>query len=725
MRSLLARSSRLVRHGASSWRWRHTRALLALAEGNGARAAMELRRALSADRRSLRRFEAGALWNDLVLARAMVGDLAGAERACLKAVHLLAACEGPRRTTLALFNLAEIRLRRGRSVGVKEILERSTRANLKAGNTRGLVHDAELWIRYEWVRGRPQAALERVEAARRLLARAGIEWHREELAVFAARTLGWLGRSSEAAAEIHGVGESAFAELEAEERPALWALAGNRDRALRVATGMTTSLWKDLLTRGEAQPESWAVLDSLEPYRAARLVVDARGLEWVQIPERRLRNAAATLRRLGAVPWAELLEVDLRSPWQAVSEYFEDSPEDRALGMMYERAGYGDARVILVAEDGEEVVQDGVGGGEEISAPLAGARVLLKAPMIDPALKAIFAITVDRLRGGRPPSACVRPPQSGSLVGEHHDFRAALHRLERLAAEEVPILIEGESGTGKELAARYAHRASSRRDGPFLAINCAALSESLLLSDLFGHVRGAFTGADRDRLGVFESVRGGTVFLDEIGDLPPVAQGMLLRVLQEGEIRRVGETNPRKVDARVLAATHRDLGRQVREGGFRQDLLYRLRVGFVKLPPLRHRGSDVLLLANHLLIELGRRRGREVRLSAVAAQRLLSHDWPGNIRELENVLQVATALAEDGVIEVRHLELPEVAKSSSLDYHRQIDELRRRLVRQALDETDGNQAEAARRLGMTRQALNYLLKSHGIAVGMHDFVGEG
>ncbi|HKI85807.1 MAG TPA: hypothetical protein VKA53_03580, partial [Thermoanaerobaculia bacterium] len=450
MRALLARSARRARSGGPTWwRWRHARALLALAEGNGSRAADELALALRQRRRSLKRFEAGALWNDLVLARALEGDLSGAERACLKAVHLLARCEGPRRTTLALFNLAEIRLRRGRTAGVREILERSSHANATARNTRGIVQDEELWIRYEWVRGRPEAALERVAAARRQLNRAGLDWHRDELSVLAARTLGWLGRSLEAASELEGVSEMALAELEAEERPALWALAGHRDRACAAATGPTERLWRDLISAGEAQPETWDLLDSLEPYRAARCVFDAQQMEWVQVPESRLRWAAAILRRLGAASWAESLEASRRSPWDAVREFFATPPEERDLGAMIDRAGYRDARIILITDESEEVIRDRAGGEEEVAAPLAGARVVLNAPTIDSPLKALFAIAVARLRGRTSTSSPVRVSLPGSLVGESHDFRAALDRLERLAAEEVPILIEGESGTGK------------------------------------------------------------------------------------------------------------------------------------------------------------------------------------------------------------------------------------------------------------------------------------
>jgi transcriptional regulator with PAS, ATPase and Fis domain len=287
-------------------------------------------------------------------------------------------------------------------------------------------------------------------------------------------------------------------------------------------------------------------------------------------------------------------------------------------------------------------------------------------------------------------------------------LREALDRIARLAAADLPVLILGESGTGKELAARQLHRAGSRSHADFVPVNCAALSETLLLSDLFGHARGAFTGADRDRAGVFEAAHRGTVFLDEIGDLPLAAQGMLLRVLQEGEVRRLGESLPRRVDVRVVAATHRDLARMVGEGTFRQDLFYRLKVGSVVLPPLRERGDDVLLLADHTLSRL--RLSRPVRLSREARSRLLAYRWPGNVRELQNVLTVAATLATDGVIGPAHLELPEAAEDPAAAYHREIEALRRRLIERELAACDGNLAEAARRLGMSRQGLSYQVR---------------
>jgi transcriptional regulator with GAF, ATPase, and Fis domain len=304
-------------------------------------------------------------------------------------------------------------------------------------------------------------------------------------------------------------------------------------------------------------------------------------------------------------------------------------------------------------------------------------------------------------------------PGGREIVGRSRGLRQALDRVERLAVSDLPVLIQGETGTGKELVARRLHGRSGRRRQPFLPVNCAALSPTLLLSDLFGHVRGAFTGADRDRVGVFEAARGGTVFLDEIGDLPGEAQGKLLRVLQEGEVRRLGESRARAVAARVLAATHRDLETMVAAGSFRRDLYYRLNVGVVGLPPLRERGDDVLLLAEHFLGRLAvetRGAAAPTRLTDRARERLRSHDWPGNVRELENVLSLAVALSDERSIDVEHLELPEETSVGPSDYHRRVEDFRRGLVREALAASDGNRAEAARRLGLSRQAVSYLAR---------------
>ncbi|XP_020907361.1 uncharacterized protein LOC110245422, partial [Exaiptasia diaphana] len=251
---------------------------------------------------------------------------------------------------------------------------------------------------------------------------------------------------------------------------------------------------------------------------------------------------------------------------------------------------------------------------------------------------------------------------------------------------------------------------------------CAAISESLIQSTLFGHVRGAFTGADQNRPGIFEGARGGTVFLDEIGDLPLAVQGNLLRVLQEGEIRRVGDTLARKVDVRIVAATHRDLEKMVEEGSFREDLYFRLRVAKVTLPALRERDSDLVLLADFFAL-----RERGTRIDPEARKAISSYPWPGNIRELESVVRVAATYSDFEVIRTEHLadagipiekpsssEPDSAAQGPNKDYHQLVEDYRKELVSKALDRHGKNQSAAARDLGMTRQALSYLARKLGL-----------
>lgn len=233
-------------------------------------------------------------------------------------------------------------------------------------------------------------------------------------------------------------------------------------------------------------------------------------------------------------------------------------------------------------------------------------------------------------------------PQPDAEVGWHGmigncSLLVAMHkRIEKFAAVTSPVLILGESGTGKDQVAKILHLLSTRRDGPMVAENCAAIPESLLESVLFGHVRGAFTGADRDHPGHFRAAHKGVIFLDEIGEMPPMMQSKLLRVLQEGEVRPVGGEKPTKVDVRVIAATNRDLAAMVKSGGFREDLYYRLNVLVLDLPPLRERGGDVALLLTYLLAELELKTGKRLVISAEAKRALEAYDWPGNIRQLQN-----------------------------------------------------------------------------------------
>ncbi|MBX3468156.1 MAG: sigma 54-interacting transcriptional regulator, partial [Planctomycetes bacterium] len=320
-----------------------------------------------------------------------------------------------------------------------------------------------------------------------------------------------------------------------------------------------------------------------------------------------------------------------------------------------------------------------------------------------------------------------------ALVGESPRLRAVLDAAARVARDDIPLLVLGESGTGKELLARALHLASPRRDGPFVAESCAALPEALLESDLFGHVRGAFTGADRDRAGLFARAHGGTLFLDEVGETTPALQAKLLRALQEGEVRPVGAAQPVKVDVRVIAATNRDLALLRREGAFRDDLYYRLGGATLLLPPLRERHDDVLLLAEHFLAAAARRQGRRrLRLEPAAAALLRAHPWPGNVRQLEHVLRGAALFAERGRVGVAALRAagldapPPGADARTADstasslpathaaLRDELDARERAFLRAALEAAGENRARAAAAVGLSRYAFNRTLRRLGL-----------
>ncbi|MEO8349786.1 MAG: sigma 54-interacting transcriptional regulator [Acidobacteriota bacterium] len=298
-------------------------------------------------------------------------------------------------------------------------------------------------------------------------------------------------------------------------------------------------------------------------------------------------------------------------------------------------------------------------------------------------------------------------------------MREPFLRLQRFAPQPVTVLVLGESGSGKEAAARAVHTLSRRPSGPFVSVNVPAIPAALLESELFGHARGAFTGAERDRRGLLEEATGGTIFFDEIGDLSVALQSKLLRALQEREIRRVGENRGRAVDVRVVSATSRDLAREVEGGRFREDLYYRLHVATISLPPLAKRGRDAVLLARHFLDQYAKEYGRGVlRLTPEAQAAVLAHRWPGNVRELQNAISQAAALAErDGAVSadllpasVRRAARPGV----ETDYRSRVAAHRRGLVREALERSGGNRSRAARDLGLSRQALLYLIKDLGV-----------
>ncbi|MBX3276249.1 MAG: sigma 54-interacting transcriptional regulator, partial [Sandaracinaceae bacterium] len=303
--------------------------------------------------------------------------------------------------------------------------------------------------------------------------------------------------------------------------------------------------------------------------------------------------------------------------------------------------------------------------------------------------------------------------ETAGIIGRAPALLRVLDVARRVAPSDLAVLVTGESGTGKELVARYVHDASARRDGPFLAVNCGALPETLLESELFGHVRGAFTGASADQPGLFRAASGGTIFLDEIGEMPARMQTRLLRVLQEGEVRPVGGGAAVAVDVRVVAATNRALEEAIDAGSFRRDLYYRLAGVVLALPPLRERPDDLLPLADALLFRSAHRDGVSHKsLTPRAKAALLAHGWPGNVRELEQTLRRAALLADGEAIDAEDLGLGALAAQARKQALRAFD---RELVERALGAAGGNRTHAARALGVSRVTLHRWIRVYGLA----------
>jgi Nif-specific regulatory protein len=347
----------------------------------------------------------------------------------------------------------------------------------------------------------------------------------------------------------------------------------------------------------------------------------------------------------------------------------------------------------------------------------------LLVALAEQAALAIEATTLYRELAREPEEDLEPLPLAGRfnlIVGESELIHRACRLTTKAAASEATVLIRGESGTGKELFARAIHVNSPRAEGPFVKVDCAALPESLIENELFGHERGAFTGADHKAIGKFDAAKGGTVFLDEIGELPPAVQGKLLRVLQDREYDRVGGTETIEADVRVVAATNRDLERMVAEGRFRGDLYYRIKVVQVELPPLRARGrADIRRLALHFAQTAARRHGRPIpSITEAAFDRLALYAWPGNVRELENCMESAVVIMERDQLRADDLPLPErsieAATSTPDDRVRTLEEVEREHVLKVLERCEGNRSEAAQQLGIGRNTLTRKLKTYGL-----------
>lgn len=316
----------------------------------------------------------------------------------------------------------------------------------------------------------------------------------------------------------------------------------------------------------------------------------------------------------------------------------------------------------------------------------------------------------ERLAHGGSPAA---------LVYRSEAMRNVFSVVQKVASSSSPVLITGETGTGKELVARALHAEGERKNGPFVAVNCSAISPTLIESELFGHAKGAFTGADRERPGLFAAAHRGTLFLDEIGELPLELQPKLLRVLQEGEILRVGESHPRRIDVRVVAATARNVREEVARGRFREDLFYRLAVVEIQVPPLRERREDIPELARHFLTRIAAREGRKTPvLSAECLETLAGYPWPGNVRELENFVE-KTMIFNRGEI-IKNADLPgevhrrERGEGEEFSLKSAVSRVEQEYIRKALAATGGNQTQAAKLLEISLRGMLYKMKEYGL-----------
>jgi DNA-binding NtrC family response regulator len=379
------------------------------------------------------------------------------------------------------------------------------------------------------------------------------------------------------------------------------------------------------------------------------------------------------------------------------------------LGLLRSRAPELDVLLMTAYEDLPTIVE----------AMKEGAADFLVKPLRLQQLRRVLQrVLEDReARGSGPGKPAPGEPVGNTggvtVVGRDPRMIEIYKMVGRVAGSRTNVVIRGESGTGKELVARWVHDASPWRSEPFVAINCTALPANLLESELFGHLKGSFTGATSDRKGRFELAGKGTIFLDEIGDTPLEFQAKLLRVLQEHEFYPVGAERPQRTEARVIAATHRNLERLVEEGSFREDLYYRLRVVEIRIPPLRERMEDLPPLADHLLRKVAEPSGARPRiLSDEALRSLMMHDWPGNVRELENCLTRAAILAEGEVIRPEHLDLG--AAGDPTDGLGTLDSAEGQHVARALETTSGNKRNAAEILGISRPRLDRLVEKHGL-----------
>jgi DNA-binding NtrC family response regulator len=433
-------------------------------------------------------------------------------------------------------------------------------------------------------------------------------------------------------------------------------------------------------------------------------------------------------------------DVELSSTGEEALRQAQESPFDLILTDLALGRGMGGMDVLRgIKQQRPEtaVVMITAHGSEKIAveAMKAGADDYVPKPFDNEEIKVVVKRALDRTRLERENRMLLerldREFGFDNLVGSGPAMRRVFELIQKVAETDLTVLIRGESGTGKELVAQAIHQRSPRRGRAFIAVNCAAISRELVESELFGHEKGAFTGADARRMGRFEAANGGTIFLDEIGDMAPETQAKVLRVLQERAFERVGGTSPLEVDVRVVAATHRDLEKEVREGRFREDLYYRLKVIEIALPALRERREDIPLLVERFLDQVAKRLGREKKqIAGEALARLVRYSWPGNVRQLRNTVEGAAVLASGSRIELADLaleaeepaaeglEAPVDLADASVPFRDAkriaVEQFERAYLLRALREHGGNVSRTAEALGMVRQSLQQKIRELGL-----------
>ncbi|MCR9095999.1 MAG: sigma-54 dependent transcriptional regulator [bacterium] len=432
-------------------------------------------------------------------------------------------------------------------------------------------------------------------------------------------------------------------------------------------------------------------------------------------------------------------EVELAADGEVATSLLRDHAFDLVITDLALGRGASGMDVLRVAKEERPetaVVMITAHGSEKIAveAMKSGADDYVPKPFDNDELRVVVARSLERHRLERENrqlrERLEREFGFDQLIGSGTPMRRVFETIKKVAETDLSVLIRGESGTGKELVAQALHESSRRRGQPFVAVNCAAINRELVESELFGHEKGAFTGADARRIGRFEAADGGTIFLDEIGDMAPETQAKVLRVLEERKLERVGSTETIEVDVRVVSATHRDLEELAREGAFREDLYYRLKVVEIELPPLRERIEDLAALSDRFLGQVAERLDRDKKaLSEEALARLSRHEWPGNVRELRNVLERAAVLAAGPEISEADLslgfssdgELDEVASESpDLDIpfseakKQTVERFERRYLSEALREHEGNVSRTANAIGMVRQSLQQKIRELGL-----------